>query len=201
MHPLAYVGIGIAGILVLAFLYGALVWAPKQRKSNRQWLLKLMTRGEDHLAYVVYANKSLYQRNTGDESYSYAQVVYCTDREVTNLRDELVGIGERLKAFKLENPDDIEERLIDSVLKTEVPLMRSVKLPPRIAGRLTAYTYSVLVHWDSFVENKLTDPFLQLKVMPGERECHIYLVPEPGSLSEERCRKKLEVARRENPEL
>jgi hypothetical protein len=201
MHPLAYVGIGIAGVLALAFLYGALVWAPKQRRFNRRWLLKLMTQGEDHLAFVVFANKALYERNTGEESYSYAQVVYCTDRDVPNLRDELVGIGERLKAFKLENPDDIEERFIDSVMKTEVPLMRSVKLPPRITGRLTAYTYSVLVHWDSFVKNKLTDPFLQVKVMPGEKECHIFLAPEPGSLSEKRDRKRLEVARRENPDL
>jgi hypothetical protein len=201
MHPLAYVGIGIAGVVVLAFLYGALVWAPKQRRINRRWLLKLMTQGEDHLAYVVFANKALYERNTGEESYSYAQVVYCTDPGVPNLRDELVGIGERLKAFELENPDDVEERLIASVLKTEVPLMRSVKLPPRIAGRLTAYTYSVLVHWDSFVENRLADPFWRIKVLPGEKECHIYLVPEPGSLSEERCRMKLEVARRENPDL
>jgi hypothetical protein len=201
MNPLVYIGIGVAALLVVGFLYMALVWAPKERKFNRRWLLKLMTQGEDHLAYVVFANKALYQRNTGDENYSYAQVVYCTDRDVPNLRNELAGIGERLKAFKLENPDDIEERFIDSVLKTEVPLMRSVKLPPRIAGGLTAYTYSVLVHWDSFVKNKLTDPYFQIKVMPGENECHIYLVPEPGSLSEKRCRTKLEVARRENPDL
>src|SRR5262245_21432094 len=124
MNPFWYVGIGVVALIVVGFLYMALVWAPKLRKSSRRWLLKLTTQGEDRLAYVVFANKTLYERNTGEESYSYAQVVYCTDRDVPDLRDELVGIGERLKAFKLENPDDLEERLIASVLKTEVPLMR-----------------------------------------------------------------------------
>lgn len=200
MNLIIYLVIGVVVIGVLGFLYLALVWAPKQRKFNRQWLLRAMTHGEDHVAYVMHANESLYKQNGGEENYSYAQVVYCTDRGVPDLETELAGIAERLRRFKLENPEDFDERCIDSVMKSEVPLMRSLKLPPRIAGPRAAYTYSLLVHWDNFVEGKLTGRLLKIKVLPDESECHILCLPEPGSPMEEVHRKRLELARQEGSE-
>lgn len=197
MNTLVYIGIGVVALIVAGFLYMTFVWAPQQRKSNRKWLLDLMTRGEDYTAYVMTANPALYQRSGGEENYSYAQVIYCTDRDVPDLEAELAQMAERLRAFKVESRDDFDERAIESVLKTEVPLMRSLRLPPRIAGSRTAYTYSLLVHWDNFTAGKLTGPLLKIKVLPGESECHILCLAEPRSPADRSRRERLELARRE----
>lgn len=190
------VALVLLALLVAFVVYFRLFIAPKINRANNQRLLKLMTRGVERVAYVVYANPVLYEKGPSGD-HSYAQVVYTTDPDDPQLRTDLVAIADRFRKFQREDMTDETERLLESVLSTQTPLLQSLRLPPRVAGGRTAFTASITVLWDHFVQGKLASQYVQVRAMADELDEIVLLVPEPGSPLEGRHRATLDEAKRE----
>lgn len=190
------VALVLLALLVAFVIYFRTFIAPKIDRANNQRLFKLMTRGVERVAYVVYANPVLYKKGSSGD-HSYAQVVYSTDPDDPQLRTDLVAIADRLRKFQREDMADETERLLESVLSTQTPLLQSLRLPPRVAGGRTAFTASITVLWDHFVQGKLDSPYLRVRAMADELDEIVLLVPEPGSPLEGRHQATLEKVRRE----
>lgn len=173
--PIPYIVVPLA----LALFYFLMVVQPKWEKAAREKEDRIMMLGRELVAFVQMANTSLYEESK-DKGYSYAQVVYITDPDVPNLEQELSQIAARLSKYEVQDETDETDRLIGSVMKTQMPYFNPLKLPPRVAGDRTAFTVSLCVHWSKLKARKLTQPLLRIRVLDTEDD-GVRMLPEPGS--------------------
>ena len=113
----------------LAVFYYLIVLQPKWEKAAREKDDRILTGGREFVAYVQMANTKLYEATRGGE-HSYAQVVYITDPDVPDLEEELARVAARLSEYRVQDPKDETDRLIGSVMESQVPYFRPLRLPP-----------------------------------------------------------------------
>ena len=121
--------------------------------------------GEAVLCWIVMANDKLYQRNDSNGS-SYAVVVFTFDKRLDS--DRLQQIAMELPQFEQVDMDSRDERIIASVMRTQIPYFRPLRLPDRITGRSEVYTASLHVYWKLLPQRRLTLPYIWALVLVGD---------------------------------
>jgi hypothetical protein len=156
-------GGSLCGGVVLLLV--ALILARNRRYYAKQ--ARIAREGETVLAWIVMANKALYEKNLSSNC-SYAQVVFTLEEGLPDLEGTLKAIAKKLPAFEPSEHHGEDERIIGSVMKTGIPYPYALRIPNRVTGGVEAYTISVKVYWNKLPHRRLTLPYLYCKVLLGK---------------------------------
>jgi hypothetical protein len=156
------------GISVVALVL--LVFESKRQLAAKAALEQRIEReGLSVLGWIVMANTSLY-RASNSKSHSYAVIVFTPRGDLPDLKKTLNEWAKKLHGYKLpmNAPNSKDERIIESIMRTQLPNPRALRLPDAITGGTEGYTISVRVPWRKLPGRKLTLPYLYCKVLFGD---------------------------------
>lgn len=151
------VGIGVAAFV----LFIAISWWMQARinaKVEREGLLAV--------GRVVFAEPGLYKKSVFN-TIEYAQVVFTMEPEVSDLEGTLSRWAERLLTYRPPPSPTEAERMVGSVLATQIPYFGPIQLPDEVTGGLRGYTVTLRVYRRRLPEGKLNQPIIQFKVLFG----------------------------------
>jgi hypothetical protein len=151
--------LGVFLLLVLLVIAGNRRYAARQARIERE--------GEAVLGWIVMANPALYQKRITSDC-SYAVVVFTFEKDLPDLKGTLATIAQSLPTFEPGKDPPEDERIIGSVMKTQIPYTYTLRIPDRVTGGVEAYMVSVKVYWNKLPQRRLTLPYLYCKVLLGK---------------------------------
>ena len=153
---------GLAAVVLIFIVWVNVMMMRRNARVRRE--------GKRVLAYIMMANDTLYepQAKNSMRDHSFAQVLFELDAILSEEKlARLAGYGEALKTFDPgPNPDE-DSRIIGSVMRTQVPYSRPLRLPASLTDGVEAYTASLDVYWSMLPEGKLTLPYIYCLTLVG----------------------------------
>jgi hypothetical protein len=153
-----FCGLSVVALVILGIILG-----------RRQAALeaKILSEGQTVLGWIVMANNALYKASDSS-GHSYAVAVFTTDPNLPDMKTQLATWASALYSYEPpENPSK-NDRIIGSVMSTQIPYDRALRLPDEITDGAEGYLIGVCVPWRKLPERKLTLPYVYLKVLLGD---------------------------------
>lgn len=148
----------VVGVLYL--LFHVFVVLPHEREMKH-----LKEKGQDVVAWVLLANPSVY-KDMSPPTFEFAFVVFTLDNDPSDEHlDFLQAVAEQLEDFESENSNTDEWRL-GQALKTQKTVGDVLPVPKRLTGGREVYFSTPGVTRSMLPENKLTRPYIHLRVIP-----------------------------------
>jgi hypothetical protein len=156
-------GIGIfIALLVALFIYND--------RSSKAAVAKIMAGGKPTKGWIVFANDVLYRPSEAkvDRGFEKGLIVFTLDPQVTDLPATLESWAEQLRQFEAPEGAEGDERIIGSVMRTQVGYSRPLRLPERITGGREGYLSSLDIYRDKLPGGVLTQPYVECQALPGD---------------------------------
>jgi hypothetical protein len=151
------------GLVVVVGALGLLFYVKVVLPYDRQEK-HLKEHGQDVVAWVLLANPSVYQ-SMSPPTFEFASVVFTLDNDPS---DEhlafLEGVAGRLQGFKASRANSDEQRL-EEAMETQRTVGDVLRVPDRVTGGRAVYFSTPGVTRSMLPEDKLTRPYIQLRVV------------------------------------